>query len=409
MNVLIPQILRDLWFHKLRSSLAIFCIAFGVFVMTMLMALGAGFYKASERDMMNIADNTFVVWQGKKTKSYRGYPKGQTKRITLVDVIELPKIFPSIVAVSPLLGKSAVLSYAGKAYTKEVHGVTPEHAALAKFNVEAHGRFLSQIDVEQRARVAVISSKVKEVLFGKDSNVLGLRFLIDSVPFTVIGVMPKGQENKHGDNEEVFISYRSYEMLYGEINRGHFIDHFLVSAKPGTNLVQLEQLLRGYFAEKCHFDKNDKGALGFWGSSKMHESIRWFLLGIQLFLSACGLMVLAVGSIGVANIMFLIVTERTYEIGLRKAVGARDQQIFLQLLLEVLVIVGIGGVLGMMAVFFTITFLHHITLPGWLGVPTLSWSTAFITIFILALIGLVTGFFPANRAAKMDIVEALLT
>jgi putative ABC transport system permease protein len=150
--------------------------------------------------------------------------------------------------------------------------------------------------------------------------------------------------------------------------------------------------------------------MGFWGSYEIYKFMHWFLLAVQSFLSACGIMILAVGSIGVANMMFLIVTERTYEIGLRKAIGATDKQIFLQLLFEVLIIMTVGGGLGIGAAFFTITFLQHIiTLPQWLGVPTLSWATGFMTIFILALIGLITGFFPARRAAKMDPIEALMT
>jgi putative ABC transport system permease protein len=371
--------------------------------MAMLMALGTGFHEASKHNMMNIANNALAVSFGETSKSYHGYPKGQDNHIKIDDAVALPGILPDIELVSTMLSKFVTLSYAGKLYNKMVWGVTPGHARLAKLEV-SHGRFLNQIDVERHVRVAVISNQIKELFFGKDSNPLGEKFLINGVPFTLVGVLAD-KSNKLSSHDDVFISYRSYEELYDE----EYINFFFVVAKPNVSSAQAEQSLRSYFAKKYNFDKNDKEAMYFWGSSEIYESIRWFLLGIQLFLSACGVMVLAVGGIGVANIMFLIVTERTYEIGLRKAIGATDKQIFLQLFFEVLVIIGIGGVLGMIMVFFTTIFLQHLTLPSWIGVPTLSWVTSLLAVFTLALIGVITGFFPAHRAAKLDPIEALLT
>ena len=229
-----------------------------------------------------------------------------------------------------------------------------------------------------------------------------MRFLINNIPFTVIGVLA---ENNGDTGDRVIISNQSYTTLYGDT----YVSFFWVLPKPDTDPVQFEHLLRSYFARKCHFDKNDKGALGLWSSYKMSQFIRWFFIGVQLFLGACGAMILAVGSIGVANIMFLIVTERTYEIGLRKAIGATDRQILLQLLFEALIIIGIGGCLGICIALVTIITLQHITLPHWLGTPVLSWITVGITIFILGLVGLIVGFFPARRAARMDPIEALMS
>ncbi len=406
MNILISQIFHNLWLNKLRSSLAIFCIAFGVFIMVMLMALGDGFCKESARNIMRIADNSLAVSLRGSSKSYQGYPKGQTNRIAINDVVMLPKVLPDIEMTTPMLSQRAILSYRGKAQAKMVWGVTPGHMCLAKLTVEFPGRFIKQIDIERQARVVVLSSKARDIFYGKASNPIGTKFLIDSVPFTVIGVLSKEHEQGgFGYSDDVYISYKSYEELYAE----KYVNFFFAIAKPGINSGKAEQMLRSYFGYKYHFDKNDKEAMFFWGSSKLHESIRWFLIGIQLFLFFCGLMILAVGSIGVANIMFLIIAERTYEIGLRKAIGAKDQQIFCQLFFEVLMIMGGGGILGLMAAFFTTAFLQNIILPGWLGVPTVSWITALIAIFVLTLVGLVTSFFPARRAAEMDPIEALLS
>jgi len=399
--ILIRQILYEMWLHKLRSGLAIFCIAFGTIAVVMLLALGAGFHEASLRNMSGIVDGFFAVWLGRSEKSYEGYPKGHVNQMTLADVLELPKVFPNIEAISPRISnKSAILSYAGKAYTKGVYGVAPDFARLNRIKLITGGRFINKVDLDTKARVAVISNKIKKILFGRE-DALGSRFLINGVPFTVIGVLSKSE----GWREDVYISYKSYEALYDN----KYVGVFFVFPKPDTDPLQFEQSLRSYFAHKYHFDKNDKGALQLWGSTKMFQFIRWFFVGLQLFLGACGMMILAVGSIGVANIMFLIVTERTYEIGLHKAVGATDRQILLQLLFEALIIIGIGGCLGIGIALGAITILQQVTLPDWIGVPVISWTTVGITIFALGLIGLIAGYFPARRAARMDPIDALMT
>lgn len=390
-----------MWLHKLRYSLAIFCIAFGTIAVVMLLALGTGFHEASKRRMHGNVEGSFAVWLGRSEKSYDGYPKGQFNQVTIDDVAELKKFSPNIEAISYQRYNPAVLSYAGKSYNESVFGVDPDYTRLDKLKLVIGSRFISQTDVEHQARVAVIGSKIKEILFGKD-NALGLKFLINNVPFTVIGVLNK--EDKHGFDRNVFISNQSYTTLYD----AKYASFFLALPKPDTDPLLFEQLLRSYLSKKCHFDKNDKGAMGLWSSYKMSQFIRWFFIGIQLFLGTCGAMILAVGSIGVANIMFLIVNERTYEIGLRKAIGATDQQILMQLLFEALIIIGIGGCIGINIALIITTILQHIALPNWLGTPVLSWTIVGVTIFILALIGLLTGFFPARKAAKMDPIEALM-
>ena len=401
----IRQILHEMWLHKLRSSLAIFCIAFGTFAVVVLLALGDGFYKASYRNIVEIADNSCFVWRGNSSKSYQGYPKGQTYNFKISDIVELPKALKTVEAVAPAseARQSASISYESKKYSKNIYWVTPEFLRTTKINIAPGGRFINQVDIERQARVAVLGDKVKTILFGKQ-DVLGLKISINNVPFTVIGILIDDKRGKNGSRgDDVFISYKSYISLYGDQS----IPFFLALPKPEIGSIQFEKSLRSYFGQKYHFDKDDKEAMGFFDISEIFQYIRWFLISLQLFLAVCGIMTLAVGSVGVANIMFLIITERTYEIGLRKAIGSTDRQIFLQLLLEALIIIGVGGGIGLAASLFVIILLQSITLPSWLGVPTLSWITVAITIFVLALIGLVAGFFPARRAAKIDPIEAL--
>lgn len=389
-----------MWLYKLRSGIAIFCIAFGIFAVVMLLSLGSGFHESSLRNINGIVSDDVIVWQNAGTKSYNGYPQGHFNYITIIDIIELPRFFSDIQAISPQKQQHAALSYAGRVYAEDIFGVTPDYARLRKIAIEDKGRFINQADVEQRSRVVVIGNKIKELLFAKKHDVIGSKILLNNIPFTVVGVMTKDWKNQ----EQVIISYQSYIELYSD----KYVNFFWVLTKPDTDPAKFQQLLRSHFARKCHFDKNDKEALHFFSAREIFQFIRLFFIGIQLFLGTCGMMVLAVGSIGVANIMFLLVTERKYEIGLRKAVGATDLHILLQFLLEALIIIGIGGGLGLSMSFVTITVLQHIALPDWLGTPILSWTMAWVALVILAIVGLITGFFPARRAAKIDPIEALM-
>lgn len=399
----IEQIFREIWCYKLRSSLAVFCVAFGVYILAMLTSLSSSFCEANKAFFEGVADNAFIVWKGGTSKSYAGYPKGHEHNIMPKDIVELPKIFPNIEAASMKLNKGIVISYKGKTYNNKITGVNPSYINLSKMVLTPGSRFFNENDIKNNSRVTIIKEQLKKVLFGKD-KAIGKKILIDGVPFTVIGVVKKSKGGVSDFSEAAFISYKSYITLYGE----QPIWVFWVLVKPEASPLQIEQALRAHFARKNHFDKNDKEAMGLWGSGKMYKVIQIFFIVMRLFFIGCGVMVLAVGSIGVANIMFSIVSDKTYAIGLHKAIGATNRQIFAQLLLESLVISGIGGILGMAGAFFTTVFLQNTTiLPNWIGKPILSWPEIIITISILILVALITGFFPARKAARMDPVEAL--
>jgi putative ABC transport system permease protein len=399
---LIEQILRELWLHKTRSSLAIFCIAFGTYILIMLIALNNGFYQAFAREMMGGVDNSFFIWQQRTSKSHKGFGKGQENRFTITDVMSLPKVFPNIISVSPHNMAPVVVSHNGQAHTKNLNLAGPDFTLLYKFKMIEGSRFFNHIDIEHGSRVMVINYKTKELFF-KTRNAIGSKLFLNGIPFTVIGVLLEKDSDHVVDGAEVIISYQSYISLFGNSP----VNYFVVLTTPETSPIHFEQALRGYLGQKYHFDKNDKAAIGLYSTGVFYRFLYWFLIGVNMFLTFCGLIVLTVGSIGVANIMFLIVTERTYEIGLRKAIGATDRDIFIQLLLEVLIIVGLGGGLGIIASFFTTELLQRLSLPSWLGTPSISTSTIFITLSVLTTVGLLTGCFPARKAAKMDPIQAL--
>lgn len=402
--ILSQQILRDLWMHKLRSLLALFGITWGTLTVILLLALGYGFYTTSKINMMKIVDGTFFVNLNKTSKPFMGYPVGRQIKIKPKTIMDLPNIMHNdIQLVSPIMSQNINISFQDKQFSREVSGVNSDLAIIRKVDLTPDSRFISPIDEKTAADVVVIGYHLKQQLFN-DAPAIGKKILIRHIPFTVIGIMPNpGHHNYSWYDNSALIPYTTFINLWGEQD----VNSFFIVPNPKANSQEVKQTLINYLAARYHFDPQDTAALRIYDTVKMFKFFTWFFVGIQIFLGICGALTLAVGSLGVANIMFLIVTERTREIGIKMAVGARDYHILFQILLETLMIIILGGLLGFLIATSCIIMLQYIPLPTWLGQPEISMITVFITIIILMLFGLLAGYFPAKRAANMDPIEAI--
>ncbi|MFA6408730.1 MAG: ABC transporter permease [Gammaproteobacteria bacterium] len=400
---LCQQIFRELWLHKLRSILALFCITWGTLTVILLLALGDGFQVASKKNMLSIADGAFFIIPTRTSIAYQGFPKRQPIKIQVSDIINIKQSIPSLIAATPILTANTKLGAGTREAKKNVFGVSLDFSKIRKLELTEGSRFLTPFDIENNERVAIIGDKLKREFF-KDQNAIGKTITINSAPFKIVGTLepPAKATYSHYDNSAI-ITYVSFMSLYDQKNAN------FIAVLPDSKLDPdtVEQNLRNYFAYQYHFSPQDKKALKIFSSAKIFQFFTYFFIGIKLFLLACGTLTLGVGCLGVTNIMFLIVTERTKEIGLRMSLGATDANIFSQIMLEALAITSIGGFLGFLLSASIITTLQHIPLPEWIGVPTLSTPSAFVTIFILIALGLIAGYLPAKRAAKMDPITAL--
>lgn len=398
------QILRDMWAYKLRSILALFGIIWGTLTVILLLALGVGFRQVSEKNMAQITDGTFFVRLNPTSKAYRGFPIGQQLNIKSGAVMDMQQAVPNIIAVSPMLSKDSIINYTKNQTTTSVRGVSSGFSKLRKIDLIDNSRFFNPLDAERKSRVTILGYSLKKRLFG-DEDALGKRVSINHVPFTVIGIVQEsGKSVYNWYDDRAIIPYTAFISLWGDKN----IYRFVALPNPDIDPQIVEQEMRAYLAHKYHFDPTDTTAVDVFNTTKIFQFFKWFFFGIQLFLGFCGALTLGVGGLGVANIMFLIVNERTREIGLRMSVGARDWHIMLQILLEALIIVGLGGLIGFGIACLAAFILAHVNvLVSKLGVPTISDTIVMITIGILAVLGVLAGYFPARRAAHMDPIEAL--
>ncbi|MDF2866568.1 MAG: hypothetical protein K0S11_38 [Gammaproteobacteria bacterium] len=398
----IQQIFHDMWNHKLRSLLALFGIVWGTMAVIVLLALGQGFYDKQMRALASLAAGTLEIYLGKTTKPYQGLPLGRRILVKAEVINNLPQALPELAHTSPNLMISGSLTHGIEQTQTTVSGVSADYGVIRHWQPMPNGRFINILDTQDIKRVVFLGANLKQSLF-HNAEALQRQILINGMPFTVIGVRAKKNQAESWEDYHAFIPYSTFISLWGDQN----LNQFVVTAKDPKQSNPAKNALTHYFAKHYYFDLTDKNVLNIMDYSSFRSFYVWFFRAVQWFLGLCGAFTLCVGGIGIANTLFLIVQERTQEIGLRKAMGAQKHHILGQILLETLVLVGMGGLLGMTLALSIIKLLAVIALPDWLGNPVISMPTVLATGLILLTVGLLAGYFPARRAANMQPVEAL--
>ncbi len=364
--ILSRQILSEMGAHKLRSALALFGIFWGTLTVILLLALGGGFHQASQQKVGRIADGVIFAMPGVRDRSWLGIPKGQPLHIQSHDVLLIAKNVPNIQTAMPVLVNQADMSYSDRLMTRYVIGTTSNFSWIRKVNLMSGGRFFNSLDVDRGGRVVVLGYRLKQHLFGAYEDAVGKRILLHNALFTVIGVIQPPEKNMYNDDDRMaLIPYTAYISLFGDAD----VTYFMIYPNPTADPYQVQRNFMSYLSAKYRFNPQDQTVLHVFNTTKFFQFLRWFFIGIQLFLGLCGGLTLAVGSLGVANIMFLIVTERTSEIGLRMALGATKRKILMQILLEALLLVALGGLLGFLTALLIIGILQYVPLPAMLGKP----------------------------------------
>jgi len=408
--ILIGDFLNDLRLQKTRVFLTTFAITWGTIAIVLMMAFGRGFKHRIEASMLNAGNQIIRVYGGQTSKKYQGLPEGRWIRFKEEDADLLLQSIPQIREVSPSYGQGGRrLKNGSRTATTYLEGVFPNFELLRTMYPKGGGRFLNDLDMEGKRRVLYLGSVISEELFGQE-NPIGKTVELDGIPFTVIGVMqPKLQLGMSNgpDDRRAIIPFTTFESLYWH---GYLR---MITVRPNkltdTQLIRSE--LYRILGRKLRFDSTDKNALQMWDFVTNVKEMDKVFVGIEIFLGVIGGLTLLVAGVGVANIMYVVVKERTREIGVKLAIGAKPKHIITQFIFESLLIVVMGGVIGITVSWGIIKLLAMIPVQNqglaYLGKPQLSQAVLIITSFILGSIGMVAGVFPAQRAAKLDPVESL--
>jgi putative ABC transport system permease protein len=267
------------------------------------------------------------------------------------------------------------------------------------------GRFINDRDVADRRRVAVLGDGLATLLFGQEEAV-GQQILVGDTPFLVIGVMkPKLQNSSYEqrDQDRMFVPVSTHRALFGQRE----LNNIVYRAKRSELTKLAERHVYETMARKYKFDPDDKDALGVWDTSEWETRFGYLFLAFNIFFAVIGSFTLLVGGIGVANIMYIVVRERTREIGIRRAVGATRRDIMRQFFVETLLIVLLGAVSGMILSVGIVLGLGSLPIKDFVGSPTISGTVLLATLVLLALVSFAAGLLPARKAAGLDPVEAL--
>jgi putative ABC transport system permease protein len=402
---MILDFLGDLRRQKLRSTLTILGIAWGTVAVVVLLAFGTGLQTQMQKNAKGIGENVVILFPGRTTKAFEGFPEGRRIRLEERDVTILRHEVRAIESISPEYGRWHPVRRETQASNPYVTGVYPEYGEIRNVFAEPGGRFINPLDLEGRRRVAVLGDKLKELLFA-DQDAIGEQVFIGETPFTVIGVMAAKRQNssyQSRDQDRIFIPASTFQSVFGDKN----IERIVYRTVDPTLSEAVQGQVREILGRRYRFDPTDRDAVRVWDTTEQLKFFRYLFLGFNLFLGVVGSFTLVVGGIGVANIMYIVVRERTREIGVRRAIGARRLHIHAQILVETFLIIGIGAVLGFGLAVGLVELASLMPMQEEIGTPTLSPGVLAATLTLLTLIALFAGLFPARRAANLDPVEAL--
>jgi len=427
MDEVLRQVFSNLRANKLRSFLTMFGILWGVISVVVLSATGEGFRRGNQRVLEEFGRNVVIVWGGRTSMQAGGERAGRRVFLTVDDARALARESNMIAVVSAELQRGGIqVRSAFNAAALTVHGIEPAYQEVRTIDI-ANGRAIRFSDQEAAHRVAVIGEDAASQLFGTRERV-GRRIHLNGLPYTVIGtIRKKDQDSSYSgpDNDKVFIPYAAMVKDFPRTDAAAgVVSQIILAPQPWvldglsraleerTGRVEniqwpLELEVRRILSRRHGFDAADRDAITMWDTSVESLMFGRMVQAMKNFFSLVGIVTLALGGLGVMNIMLVAVRERTREIGIRKALGATTALIQRQFFLEGFLLTMLSGVAGFAVAFAICALLNMAPMPPRFQGMIVTWQAGIGAVLTLIVIGVVTSTYPARRAALLPPVEAL--
>lgn len=395
------QGVRNLAVNKVRTALSMLGILIGVGAVVAMIAVGRGAQRAIEEQLSSLGSNLLVLRSG-ATRGPGGSmgETGATTRLTEQDATAIEAEVPGVREAAPYVSGRAQVTFGGRNWNTSVYGVAPSYERMHNYAPRA-GRFFDETEVRQRKRVALIGMRIRQELFG-DRDPIGEMIKLNRVSFQVIGLLPeKGQSGPFDQDDRILVPVTTaMYRLFGKA----YVDSIEIEINSPEETEEAQNaILDLMVARKRVPPTRQEDAFNVRNMAELQAALTSSTTTMTLLLSVISAISLLVGGIGIMNIMLVSVTERTREIGLRKAVGARRPDILMQFLAESVAISAVGGVLGVLLALVATTLLTWIA--GWATAVT--WDSILLAVLFSSSVGVIFGIYPARKASRLPPIEAL--
>jgi putative ABC transport system permease protein len=409
---ILRQTLATFRSHKMRMFLTMFGIVWGIASVILLVGLGRGFSADNKRRMQTLGKDLVIVWGGRTSAQAGGLAAGREISLVIDDARLIRKECYLIKNVSPELRRGVPEVSQFNSANRAVVGMWPSYQDFRSLLLD-EGRLITEEDEREGRRVVVLGSAARQQLFPGQPGV-GAGLLIKSMPYTVIGVLRKKDQNSNysgPDNDQLFAPYSAVARDFPPqakpgIVRGYLDDIVFEVGDADAHEEGVLQVRRA-LGRVHHFEAQDKDAVFIWDTMEGAKLVENIFDVVTIFFACVAIVTLCLGGIGVMNIMLVSVTERTREIGVRKAIGATRQDILRQFFAESAVLTAVSGVLGLSFGVGLCVALSTLPLPDFVPHPIVSPISIVTSILTLSVITLTAGVYPAKRAAEMAPVESL--
>jgi putative ABC transport system permease protein len=406
---IIRQSLSTLWAHKLRSFLTMFGIAWGVGSLLLLVGLGEGFRSGQEKQLATLGQNIMFMFPGRIPAVEGSTQSGQTYYFTYADYSAIRQQAKFVGVLSPVLNREDIRAVSDYGSTNgQVFGVATDYSQIRNVPIEP-GRWFNDKDNSERRRVAVVGWELLKNMFpGRPA--VGSTILLNGISFDVVGVVAKvGRDGNNGTNSRIFIPIETMRNLFRltKANSEDAISFINYTPIRKDLHAEAKNEIHQIIASRHGFDAKLEDAFEDWDTIENMQRVGKIFDAMDWFLGVVGVVTLGLGAIGIVNIMLVSVSERTKEIGLRKALGATHKNILTQFFVEGAFLTAFSGGIGLALATGFVMLLAMIPSPEGFDTPRIIPASALAAIGSLAVAGISAGLYPARKAALMEPVEAL--
>ncbi len=404
------EILDTLWRSKLRSFLTAFSVAWGIFMLVFLLGMGTGLQNGVQAEFADDATNAVWLFAGRTSMAHEGMPIGRRIVFANSDVDAIGRL-PGVDKITGrfFIGggrQTSVQSRVGdRVASFDVRSVHPDHLYLEN-TIMVAGRFLNRIDLEDKRKVCVLGEPVATFLFGTTDDAIGRWIEINRIPFQVVGLFT--DEGGEGEREKIYIPITTSQIAFNGADQVHMT---MFTMRPDVTVAESKRAADAAVAELAaahHFSPDDTQAVRVRNNVEQFENFLQIFVGIRVFVVFMGICSLVAGMIGVSNIMMIVVRERTREIGVRKALGAKPAHIVMSIVQESVFITTVAGYLGLVAGIGALTLIDRVIPPtDMFAHPEVDLKVALGATVLLVVAGALAGLFPARAAARVNPIKAL--